>query len=135
MSYAYWNRLRTNLSLQQPTGVWTNQLRYDAARRLTNLTSQAGSFAYTYDVSAGAASGLIRRLVLPNAAYITNDFDASGRLLFTRLLTSAGWTSVSGFPAPVRRRQCPGASCCAAARRAIWWPTGRQRREPAERSH
>jgi hypothetical protein len=42
----YFNRMRTNLSLQQPTGAWTNAFRFDPARRLTNVTSQAGSFAW-----------------------------------------------------------------------------------------
>src|SRR5205814_2888858 len=40
----YVNRLRTALSLQQATGAWTNGFIYDAAGRLTNVTSQAGSF-------------------------------------------------------------------------------------------
>src|SRR6266567_9637806 len=42
----YQNRLRTALSLQQPTGAWTNGFIYDAARRLTNVTSPAGAFGY-----------------------------------------------------------------------------------------
>src|ERR1700720_4941341 len=49
MTNTYANRLRTRLVLQQPTGLWTNAFAYDAARRLTNVTSPAGSFAYTYD--------------------------------------------------------------------------------------
>lgn len=39
----YWNRMRTNLSLAQPTGKWTNGFAYDAAKRLTNVTSPAGA--------------------------------------------------------------------------------------------
>src|SRR6266576_1621481 len=39
---SYNNRLRTALSLAQPTGRWTNGFGYDAAKRLTNVTSQAG---------------------------------------------------------------------------------------------
>jgi YD repeat-containing protein len=46
---AYWNRSRTNLSLQQPTGVWTNAFAYDTVKRLTNVTSPAGAFGYIYD--------------------------------------------------------------------------------------
>ena len=42
----YWNRVRTNLSLQQASGVWTNAFYYDAAKRLTNVASPAGAFAY-----------------------------------------------------------------------------------------
>src|SRR5439155_12877431 len=44
----YVSRLRTALSLQQPTGVWTNGFAYDSARRLTNVSSAAGAFAYEY---------------------------------------------------------------------------------------
>ena len=44
---SYSNRLRTALSLAQPTGAWTNGFGYDPAKRLTNVTSQAGSFTYT----------------------------------------------------------------------------------------
>ena len=40
----YWKGMRTNLSLQQPTGTWTNKFGWDAAKRVTNITSQAGSF-------------------------------------------------------------------------------------------
>src|SRR6266571_8320312 len=51
VSYTYNNaRLRSGLTLQQPTGSWTNGFLYDAAKRLTNLTSQAGAFAYSYSV-------------------------------------------------------------------------------------
>src|SRR5579863_9591227 len=45
----YLNHLRVGLGLQQPTGFWTNAFGYDAARRLTNVTSPAGAFGYTYD--------------------------------------------------------------------------------------
>jgi len=34
--------------LQQPTGLWTNGFIWDAAGRLTNATSRAGSFVYQY---------------------------------------------------------------------------------------
>jgi hypothetical protein len=45
----YSNRLRTRLSLQQPTGFWTNGLAYDSTKRLTNVISPAGSFGYLFD--------------------------------------------------------------------------------------
>jgi RHS repeat-associated protein len=85
----YVNRMRTALALQQPTGLWTNGFQYDAARRLTNLTSQAGSFGY---ILGGTVSGspLVKKLVLPNASAITNTFDSVGRLLGTYLGTSNG---------------------------------------------
>jgi hypothetical protein len=44
LTNTYVNQLRTGLSLQQPTGLWTNGFAYDAARRLTNIVSPAGSF-------------------------------------------------------------------------------------------
>ena len=45
-SFTY--RQRTGLVAQQPTGTWTNRFGFDTAKRLTNVTSQAGSFNYTY---------------------------------------------------------------------------------------
>jgi len=48
VSYTYANRLRTSLSLQMPgSSAWTNGYAYDAAKRLTSVTSQAGAFGYT----------------------------------------------------------------------------------------
>jgi RHS repeat-associated protein len=90
----YVNRLRTALSLQQPSGVWTNGFIYDAARRLTNVTSSAGSFGNVYVTGVGGASGysssLLQQLLLGNGSVITNNFDPVGRLLATHLRTSAG---------------------------------------------
>ncbi|MDB6036884.1 MAG: hypothetical protein JWM99_725 [Verrucomicrobiales bacterium] len=48
------------LSIQQPSGSFTNGYRYDANSRLTNLTSTAGTFSYDYHSEAGA-SRLVRR--------------------------------------------------------------------------
>src|SRR5205823_1655574 len=90
----YFNRMRTNLSLTQPTGVWTNRFGWDAAKRLTNVTSQAGSFTNEYFAGVAGASGyssrLIKRLLLPNTSIITNDYDSVGRQLGTWLKTSTG---------------------------------------------
>ncbi len=82
----YLNRLRTSLVLQQPTGLWTNGFIWDAAGRLTNVTSQAGSFGYQY-LAPGPA--LIQKLLLPNGAYITNTFDNVARLLTNKLNNSS----------------------------------------------
>jgi uncharacterized protein RhaS with RHS repeats len=41
------NRLRTALSLQELTGTWTRGFVY-AAKRLTSVTSPAGTLGYTY---------------------------------------------------------------------------------------
>ncbi len=82
----YSNRLRTSLGLQQPTGNWTNGFGYDSAKRLTNVTSQAGSFGYAY---LPPRSLLFARLALPNGAYITNTFDTVARLLTNKLNNSS----------------------------------------------
>lgn len=47
-TYTYSKRLRAKLALQQPNGLWTNQFAYDPALRLTNVTSPAGVFSYSY---------------------------------------------------------------------------------------
>src|SRR5437867_3552981 len=85
----YLNRLRVSLSLQQPTGVWTNGFAYDAARRLTNVVSPAGTSTYTLAATAGA-SPLPKKLLLPNGAYITNTYDNVARLLTNALKNSSG---------------------------------------------
>jgi RHS repeat-associated protein len=83
---AYWNRSRTNLSLQQPTGVWTNAFAYDAVKRLTQVTSPAGSVGYVYDPTLFTHHASL--LTLPNTSYITNAFDANARLIATYLANS-----------------------------------------------
>jgi RHS repeat-associated protein len=85
----YSNRLRVGLGLQQPTGAWTNGFAYDDAKRLTNVTSQAGSFGYAYDA---VRLQLPAKLSLPNSSYITNVYDVNARLLSTMLNNSSGAT-------------------------------------------
>ena len=88
VSYTYTNRLRRSLGLVQPgTADWTNGYAYDAARRLTNITSQAGAFVYAYDSTRQLQ---IARLTLPNSAYITNSYDPVAQLLSTQLKNSGG---------------------------------------------
>ena len=53
----YSNRRRIALGLQQPTGSWTNGFGWDLAGRLTNVTSAAGAFAYTYAALGSSFSG------------------------------------------------------------------------------
>src|SRR5439155_5682775 len=55
--------------------------------RLTNVTSQAGTFAYSYKL--GQASRLPIKLVLPNTSYITNTYDSVARLTGTYLDNSS----------------------------------------------
>lgn len=83
----YVNRLRTKLALQQPTGLWTNIFLFDAARRLTNVISPAGSFAYALGATAPSSSQ-IKKLLLPNTSYVTNRYDAVARLTGTFLKNS-----------------------------------------------
>ena len=84
VSYTYQNRLRTSLSVQAPNAsAWSQTYAYDAAKRLTNVTSPAGAFGYQYPGSRPSA--LVSRLALPNGAYITNTYDSVARLLSTTL--------------------------------------------------
>ncbi len=83
----YTHRLRAELILQQPAGLWTNGFAYDAAKRLTDLVSPAGNFAYNYD---SVRQRLLISLGLPNTSYITNAYDGNARLLYTKLRKSDG---------------------------------------------
>ena len=86
ISYSYNNRVRTNLKIQQPDAdAWTQTYAYDAAVRMTNITTPAGSYGYAYD---GARKMMVGNLSLPNTAYITNAYDSVARLLSTTLKNS-----------------------------------------------
>ena len=88
VTYSYQNRLRRALSLAQPnTSAWVQSYGYDTANRLTNITSVAGSFGYTYDPARHLRVG---RVSLPNAAYISSSYDSVSRLLETDLKNSGG---------------------------------------------
>ena len=88
VTYSYNNaRLRSGLVLQQPTGTWTNGFLCEAVRRLTSITSPAGTFAFSY--KAGQASRLPIKLALPNGPYITNIYDNVARLTGTYLENSS----------------------------------------------
>src|SRR5436190_1551187 len=84
----YVNRIRTSLSLQQPTGAWTNKFVYDLARRMTNVTSPGGAFGYSV-AAVSPGSSLIKKILLPNTSYITNTFDNVARMTGTYLDNSA----------------------------------------------
>jgi len=86
----YTGGLRTGLGLQQPTGVWTNLFAYDAAKRLTSVTSPAGTFSY--QLAAGVPSRLPIKITLPNTSYITNIYDNVVRLTATYLKNSGNTT-------------------------------------------
>jgi RHS repeat-associated protein len=86
VSYGYTARMRTSLSFQQPNAApWAQTYGYDAARRLTNAVSPAGSFGYTYDPTDQMQVG---NLTQPNGSYITNTYDSVSRLLSTALKNS-----------------------------------------------
>ena len=91
MTNVFNNRLRVGLRLQQPTGLWTNAFGYDAAKRLTSVTSPAGAFSYTLGATA-PGSAQIKKLLLPNTSYITNTYDGNARLLSTTLKNSSHTT-------------------------------------------
>jgi RHS repeat-associated protein len=92
VSYTYTDDLRSELSLQQPNAsAWSQTYAYDLAARMTNITSPAGTFSYTYNSALGgasAANSLISQIALPNGAWITNTFDNNGRMLGTWLANS-----------------------------------------------
>src|SRR6266566_917184 len=93
----YNNRFRSALSLQQPTGTWTNGFGNDKFARLTNVISPAGASSYQYrDIALASgdhtACELVARLTLPNTSYITNNHDGLGRLLSTILKNSGDVT-------------------------------------------
>lgn len=59
-----------------PAGVISQSV----AKRLTRLTSPAGTFAYQYVAGTGSTPSLISSLRLPNGAFITNAYDGVARL-------------------------------------------------------
>jgi RHS repeat-associated protein len=87
VTYGYTEQQRTSLSVAQPSGpAWTVSYSYDAARRLQTVTSPAGDFGYDYQAGQSASPApVIRKVTLPNQAWITNVFDPVGRLRSTAL--------------------------------------------------
>ena len=82
----YSSRLRQSLSAQAPgAAAWTNGYYYDSARRLTGVTSGAGSFNYQF---APGVQGVPSGITLPNGASIADSYDSVARLLSTTLKNS-----------------------------------------------
>ena len=89
----YHNRLRTGLSLQAPTPrPGRRATPTTPPRRLTTLTSPAGSFGYTLRRSSLHAPAL---LTLPNGASIANAYDSVARLQSTRRLNSSSYATLN----------------------------------------
>jgi len=89
VSYGYYdNGLRASVILPGPASqTWAQTYAWDAANRLTNITSGAGSFVYAYG-APNSTSALVHKLALPGGSYITNTYDSVGRLLSTELRKS-----------------------------------------------
>jgi RHS repeat-associated protein len=97
VSYGYSHRLRSGLSLQQASASpWQQSYAYEAYRRLTNVTSQAGAFGTQYKTtswnSISTASELVEQMNLPGGGHIDNSHDGIGRLLSTALKNATNGT-------------------------------------------
>jgi YD repeat-containing protein len=79
-------RLRTALTVQQPSGNWAQSHTYQPSKRLATIVSPAGTFTYTYK----GAGTLWTNLALPNSSRITNGYDTGARLTGTWLRNSSG---------------------------------------------
>jgi len=86
VSNTYSNRLRRSMSVQAPgAAAWTNGYYYDSARRLTGVTSAAGSFGYQF---APGVQDVPSGITLPNGASIADSYDSVARLTSTTLKNS-----------------------------------------------
>jgi RHS repeat-associated protein len=93
LTLGYTSRLRTSLTLAQPTiGNWTHTYTWDNARRLDTLTGSSGTVDYDYIAAATSgsyASRLVTKLAVPTTSAgpnITNRWDTTGRLTETKLV-------------------------------------------------
>jgi RHS repeat-associated protein len=76
----------STLRLQQTaTHWWTNSYGWDAAHRLSSVTSPAGTFTYGYD-----GSGTLRTGYSAPGGSVTNLYDSQGRMTLT------AWKNTSG---------------------------------------
>ena len=87
--YSYNNaRERSQLVIRQPTGnPLTNAYGWDAGKRLSTITTPAGTHTYQYN----GQGSLVRKLLNPNSTFITNTFDSAARLLDSRYMTNSTW--------------------------------------------
>ncbi len=99
IDYTYAARMRSAFSLEQENaGAWVQGYAYDDYRRLTNVTSVAGTFYTQFESTAwdgtSTASSLPQYLNLPGGSRIENTHDGLGRLLST-VLKDAQSTTVN----------------------------------------
>jgi RHS repeat-associated protein len=80
--------LRAALAIAQPTGQFLATNAWDAAGRWSAVGGTAGTFTYAYPATGVVA--LPAAVTLPGGGYITNQYDALGRLTRTELRTSGG---------------------------------------------
>ena len=74
-----------SLDIMQPNAAdWIQSFSYDGAGRMTNTTSPAGAFGYSYV----GPSPLIQKLILGNGAVLTNAYDVVARLTGAALKTT-----------------------------------------------
>ena len=86
VSNTYANRLRQASTVKtNGAAAWAQSYYYDPARRLTNVTSGAGAFAYQF---APGVQGLPSMVTLPNGASIVNSYDTVARVKSTALKNS-----------------------------------------------
>jgi len=86
VSYGYSSRLRNSLGILNPVaGAWAQTYAQDGAKRLTNVVSDAGTFALAYDSTRKLQ---VAKLSLPGGSFITNAFDSVARLTSTALKNS-----------------------------------------------
>ena len=104
--------LRGSLSVQAPNAsAWAVSYGYDAARRLTSVTSPAGAFTYGY---AAGASPLPAYQYLPGGALIIRTFDEVARVSQVEL---------DVYPSILDFRQYTCTISRASGPRRRFWPT------------
>ena len=82
----YFSRLRTNLSLTQPTGAWTNAFDYDAAKRPTN-----GFFAVFSGIQLLVSDGSTGKKLVEVTAFIPAFSPRRRSIRSSLLLASRRW--------------------------------------------
>ena len=110
VSYSYANGLRSGITLAQPASAsWAQTYAYDLMKRMTNVTSGAGTFGYAYlntiydgnEIEGSVIEGSlpspfslpgsrVARMTYPGGSVMTNHYDIHSRHLGTYLRNSGG---------------------------------------------